>query len=145
MSIYHCYECIAQHPRDLTPYTYTTTLTHLPTTHQYVKQWSAPFFLEQSKTVGEHCRAYIQAIINRAAHPEQAFKSCQGILSLRDEYTQERLNKACERALYFEAYSYHTIRNILERGWDQLADTELPQEAPVVPLHTNIRGKEYYQ
>ena len=145
VDIYYRYQCIAQHPRQLTPYAYSTVLEHLPPQHQFVKQWSAPFFLEQGKAIGVDCLAYLQAIIDRAAHPEHAFKSCQGVLSLQSSYDSERLNKACRRALHFEAYSYHTIRNILEKGWDKLPDLEDKATAAVVPIHANIRGKEYYQ
>ncbi len=145
VDIYHRYQCIAQHPRQLMPYCYTTCLEHLPPQHQFVKQWSASFFLEQAKAIGPACQAYVQAILDRAAHPEQAYKSCQGVLSLKSKYKPERLDKACRRALHFEAYSYHTVRSILERGWDQLTDLVEEDDTPIVPIHSNIRGKEYYQ
>ena len=145
VSIYHRYECIAQHTRQLSAYDYTTKIDHLPAKHQFVKRWSADFFLKQGKKVGQACQGYIQAILNRAAHPEQAYKSCQGVLSLKAKYGAERLDKACQRALHFEAYSYHTVKNILERGWEQLEDLSQPTQTPVIPLHVNIRGKEYYQ
>jgi hypothetical protein len=40
-------------------------------------------------------------------------------------------------------YSYHTIRIILEKGYDKNIPVDEPPSIEV-PLHQNIRGKEYY-
>ena len=67
-----------------------------------------------------------------------------GILSLARKVGGERLTKACQRALGYEAYNYKTILNILERELDlELAPEDADQLK--MPLHDNIRGGHYYQ
>ena len=144
VEIYRKQERIALHQREYEPYGYTTIRDHLPANHRFVKQWSAEFFIEKAEAVGADCKTYILKILDLKQHPEQSYKSCFGILNLAKKAGDKRLDKACKRALDFEAYSYHTIKNILENGWDKLADED-KSEATIIPIHPNIRGKEYYQ
>lgn len=143
--VYHKYLQIAQHQRSRKPYEYSTINEHLPKKHQAIKQWSGPYFLEKAGLVGTKCSEYVQLILDKARHPEQAYKSCQGILSLEKKYGKQRLEKACKRALHFEVHTYQSIRNILEKGWDKLSLPKQDKEAPIVPIHPNIRGKDYYK
>jgi hypothetical protein len=54
----------------------------------------------------------------------------------------QRLNNACIRALHYQAFSYSTIRNILEGGFENLsAETGIEHH---IPEHENQRGKQYY-
>ncbi len=46
-------------------------------------------------------------------HPEQAYRSCLGLISLAKKYGNIRVNKACARALYYKLYKYKAIKNIL--------------------------------
>lgn len=55
----------------------------------------------------------------------------------------ERLIKACQRALGYGLYNYKTIQNILEKGLDK-NDIEEGEQLEM-PMHDNIRGEEYYQ
>ena len=145
VQIYYKYERIAVHKRDFKVYQYSTIAAHLPATHQFVNQWSAQTFIDQASEVGADCKAYMLKILDLKQHPEQSYKSCMGILSLVGKVGQERMNNACRRALDFEAYSYHTIKNILENGWDKLDDSSNQETPRIIPIHPNIRGKEYYQ
>jgi len=143
VQIYRKYDCIATQHRQLKPYQYTTLNEHLPATHQFVRQWDAQTFLDNARVVGTACQAYVQQVLDQRHHPEQAYKTCMGILSLTT-YGNERLEKACQRALDFEVYSYHTLKNMLEKGWDKMTETPA-EDTPIIPLHPNIRGKDYYQ
>jgi len=42
-------------------------------------------------------------------------KVIHGLLSLRKKYGPEAVELACKRALYYEAYGYRVIKNILEK------------------------------
>jgi hypothetical protein len=53
-------------------------------------------------------------------HPQQGFRSCMGILSLGKEFTQERLEAACQRAMAIGSPSYKSIQAILKNGLDTL-------------------------
>ena len=86
---------------------------------------------------------YILKILDRKQHPEQAYKSCVGILSFAKKVGDERLIKACQRALGYGIYNYKTIQSILEKGMDLYDDDEKGQLQ--MPEHDNIRGEHYYQ
>ena len=92
--------------------------------------------------IGPQTQLAVEAILSSRAHPEQAYKSCQGVLHLEKKVGRERLERACERALCYQSVSYRVIRSIIERGLDTLPD----QTAPVlVMVHENIRGAAAYQ
>ena len=60
---------------------------------------------------------------------------------------EERLVKACRLGLILQNYSYQAIEQILtNRQEDVILDEEEPTNdtAPTIPVHKNIRGKEYY-
>jgi hypothetical protein len=87
---------------------------------------------------------YILKVLDRKQHPEQAYKSCIGILSFGKKVGNDRLTKACQRALGYGLYNYKTIQSILEKGMD-LYDDEDEKGQLQMPLHDNIRGENYYQ
>ena len=77
-------------------------------------------------------------------HAEQAYRTCQGILSLSKRVGNERLNNACARADFFGEYSYKTVKTIIERKLDY-TDPSKDDDIKTLPLHENIRGKRYYK
>ena len=64
-------------------------------------------------------------------------------LQLAKKVGNTRLNNACKRALSYQAYNYNIIVRILEKGWDEIED--IPSENDELPIHNNIRGREYYK
>ena len=144
VEIYCQYEKIAAHKRDFRPYRYTTVAEHLASSHQYLTEWTPESFIERAEKVGTDTRKYIEKVLDKPQHPEQAFRSCNGILNLAKRVGNDRLNKACVRAEYFGELSYYTIKTILERKLD-FNDQEKEDDIKTIPLHTNIRGKRYYK
>lgn len=142
VEIYAHYERIAVHPRDRNKYHYSTIKDHLPNTQQWVSDWNPASFIRRAGRIGPQTQRAVEAILNSRAHPEQAYKSCQGILSLEKKVGVDRLERACERALCYQSVSYKVIRSILERGLDTLPES-IP--ALVTTTHENIRGATAYQ
>ncbi len=140
--IYHNYECIAQHKRTKSPYNYTTVKEHLASTHQFIADWNPEYFLNWARNISSDVELVIQNVLERKKHPEQAYRSCIGILSLAKKVGKDRLIKACGRALEYGACNYKMVQNILEKGLDRLPDE--PTEDQNSPNHNNIRGNEYY-
>ena len=66
-----------------------------------------------------------------------------GVLHLAKKVGNNRLDKACKRALDYGAYNYNIIERILKKGWDSL-DENIEQEIDM-PSHDNIRGGHYYK
>ena len=143
VEIYYKYNRIASHPRSLSPYIYTTNPEHLASTHQFVSEWNAPRFINWAKSIDAGVCEYIIKIIETRTHPEQAFRSCLGILSFEKRVGKQRLINACNRALDFGTYSFKAIQNILENNLDMAKDEK--SEETQLPEHHNIRGNNYYK
>src|SRR5476649_19350 len=144
MEVYYHYERIAMHKRIKSPYSYTTDKDHLATTHRFVTEWTPDKFLEWAASIHEDVRLYILKILDRKQHPEQAYKSCLGILGFAKKAGDDRLIMACQRGLSYGLYSYKTIQTILENKMDNYEESIFADELPM-PNHDNIRGKDYYK
>lgn len=143
LEIYHNYERIAIHARDSAPYSYTTEPEHMASTHRFVSEWSAERFLSWAESIDNAVKQYLLAILHHKKHPEQAYKSCMGILNFEKKVGRERLINACKRGLDFGMYSYKAIEKILHTGLDK--EYEKLMEEGSMPTHENIRGESYYQ
>ncbi len=144
IEIYYQYEKIASHKRDMRPFRYTTVSAHLASSHKYITDWTPERFIEQADKIGPGTHLYIQKVLEKPQHAEQAYRSCQGIINLAKRVGNERLNSACMRADYFGEYSYKTVKTILERKLD-FTDHSKDDDIKAIPLHNNIRGKRYYK
>lgn len=137
---------IALHLRDRKPYTYTTIAEHLPSHHRFVSEWSPEKFIKWGTDQGESIKQIIEGILERRAHPEQAYKSCMGILNLTRKMGKQRVNLACKRSIAFNSYSYQTVKNILSKGLEEEPlDAGEKEKQSHIPDHDNIRGQSYYQ
>ncbi len=143
VEIFYNYERIALHKRIKSPFNYTTEKEHMASAHQFVADWSPEKFISWASAIHEDVKLYIIKILDKKQHPEQAYKSCVGILSFTKKYGNDRLAKACTRALGYGIYNYKTIQNILEKGMDNHA-IEVDEQIEM-PLHENIRGENYYK
>lgn len=144
LEIYYKYERIAQHQRQFRKYHYTTTDDHLASAHRYLSDWTPEKFIEQARQIDEEVAAYILSVIENKQHPEQAYKSCSGILNLARKVGQQRLIMACRRASSYGVYNYAIVVQILEKRLDTLTDEER-EDTSRMPAHNNIRGNDYYQ
>lgn len=143
LEIYYKYDVIATHQRVRSPHNYTTDSSHLATQHQVMAEWNPDYFLTLARAIGQEVEFYIAQVLQRKQHPEQAYKSCQGILSFAKRVGHKRLVRACERAHAYGLYHYRAIEEILNKGLDYF-DVEDDKVMPM-PKHENIRGNNYYQ
>jgi transposase len=144
VEVFSNYERIALHKRIKSPYSYTTDDDHMASTHRFVTEWTPDKFLSWGASIHEDVRLYILKILDRKQHPEQAYKSCVGILSLAKKAGNERLATACRRALGYGIHNYKTIQQILENKMDNYEESVFADELPM-PNHDNIRGEDYYK
>jgi transposase len=144
VEIFYNYQRIAMHERIKSPYNYTTDKDHLASTHRFVTEWTPERFLSWGESIHEDVKLYILKILQRKQHPEQGYKSCLGVLTFAKKAGNDRLIKACQRALDYGIYNYKTIKNILEKGLDKDNDPG-SSDALQMPEHENIRGENYYQ
>jgi len=143
VEVYHHYTRIALHPRNRQCFGYSSIEDHLATKHKFLSDWNPDKFIKRAEEIGKETREYIIKLLESRQHPEQAYRSCQGVLSFAARAGKERLNNACRRALHYGDYSYQTIRVILEKGLDKNSPEEDSDEGSM-PKHGNIRGQIYY-
>lgn len=144
VDIYVGYELVASHDRDRRPYRYTTVEDHMASKHRYASDWTPEKFIERASAVGASTKGIIIKILELKQHPEQAYKSCQGVLSYVSRVGKARLENACLRALYYKEYSYQTIRAIIENGLDT-DGVDAESDTRIIPPHDNIRGNQYFK
>jgi transposase len=142
VDIFYKYELIATHQRIKSPHTYTTESAHMATYNNHLLDWNPQRFIEDADKIHQDVGLYIANVISKKKHPEQAYKSCQGILSFAKRISKERLINACRRAHQCGYYNYKAIETILQRNLDQY---EIDEIIPPMPDHENIRGEEYYK
>ena len=142
VEVYAHYERIAVHQRHGRKYHYTTNQEHLASAHRYISEWTPEKFIEQAQAIDEAVAAYIIMVIEHKPHPEQAYKSCSGILSLARKVGNTRLINACKRASDYGVYNYPIIVQILDKKLDHVEEEPAEQH---MPQHGNIRGSHYYE
>ena len=142
VEIYANYQRVAFHLRNRKGYGYTTENNHMSSAHRFVSEWNPERFKSWAATIGKETEAFIDKLFEVKPHPEQAYKSSMGILSLAKKVGNDRLNCACARALHFQCYYYNTIKRILEKGLDEV---ELSPSHTILPEHENVRGSSYYE
>lgn len=143
VAIYYDNIRIVQHKRDRRPNKYTTLPEHMPPNHRFYAEWSSERFCKWAKSMGEEVLHVIEEVLQSRKHPEQAFRVCLGILSLAKKYGDDRLNKACGKALRFGTCSYRRIESMLRLGMEEEQQPELKLVSSI-PAHENVRGSQYY-
>ena len=105
---------------------------------------AASRFVAWAKKIGPATCQVIQTRLAAKVHPEQAYRSCLGILGLAKRYSDTRLEAACVRAVGCGISRYRGIKNILDSRFDQL-ELELSEPTPEPqPAHPNVRGPGYF-
>ena len=145
----HTVECfyrgerVASHRRSHQKGGHTTVAAHMPEAHRQAGEWSPRRLMQWAAKNGPATRQLIRAVLNSRKHPQQAYRSCLGILRLGKAYGGERLEAACRRALALGSCRYKSIESILNNRLDEQPLAE-PPESALPDAHPNIRGPEYY-
>ena len=145
VEIFHRGQRVASHLRDDTPGRYTTKDSHMPSNHKRRKQrWSPERFIRWAQSIGPQTCEVIRELLGSKRHPEQAYKSCMGVLKLADKYGPQRLENASKCANESNLCSYRHIRNILKNNMDKTLTQSSFKVYPVFN-HEYVRGQHYYQ
>lgn len=144
IEILHAGKRVASHPRSAHRGRFTTEPAHRPKSHQAHLEWTPSRLVHWGTSIGPSTGVLVTRILERWPHPEQGYRACLGLLSLRKRYTDARLEAACARALTTGATSYKSVKSILGAGLDQVAAEELPT-LRLPATHAHIRGADYYR
>ncbi len=138
VEIFHKGKQVAIHPRSAAKGRFSTRAEHMPSNHRFILELDTHWLLKQGEEIGSHTHAYLQALLKSRSFPEQAYRSCLGVLSLARKYSRPIFETACESALHAHLLSYKEFKAELEALARRSA-------VPVPPLvHENIRGETYF-
>jgi transposase len=147
LEVLHAGKRVAAHPRCVSRAhrgRYTTDPAHRPKSHQAHLEWTPSRLVRWGTSIGPATGALVEKILARWPHPEQGYRACLGLLSLRKRYPDARLEAACAHARATGAISYKSVKSILAAGLDQLPPEEAPQlRLPIT--HAHVRGADYYR
>jgi transposase len=139
--IYAKGEQIALHTRDYKPGGYSTEKSHLCSHHKHYLDRSPEYYIQKAKGRSELLYQLIERIFDQKRHPEQLYRTCDGLLSLERKTDPDTFKKACQIAIENQNYSYMFLLNILKNNMAYQQETK-PEQS--LPEHENIRGKAYY-
>jgi hypothetical protein len=114
----------------------------MPTSHQKYASRSPEDMEAWAGQLGADARDWTHRVFERCKHPEQGYRTVLGVIQLAKKYTPERVNNACKRANTCGAYSYRSVKSILDKGLDHIP-LDHPKQPPI-PEHDNVRGAQYY-
>jgi len=141
--IFHRGKRIAAHVKSERRGAHTTLTEHMPANHQAVSGWDPQRLRNWAASIGPHTCAIVAHLLGGRQHPQQAYRTCLGVLRLAKDYGNERLEAACSRAIDLKAPSYRFIASTLKNGLDQQSSTVAVQ-ADLPLTHVNVRGPNYY-
>ncbi len=138
VEIFHKGQQVAIHPRSSNAGRFSTRSEHMPSNHRFVLELNADWLLKQAQAVGPQTTQYLTALLRARSFPEQAYRSCLGVLSLARKYPVSLLETACQYSLEAHLLSYRDLKSELE------ALARPSTAATPSPVHENIRGETYY-
>lgn len=135
--IYHKGECVATHVGPFAKY--SSHPDHMGSTHrEYLKSINPDILKQRAYTIDKSIGQVIEHLLARPMHPEQNYKSCQGVLSLEKKYELPKLVDACKIALAANIVGYNYIQRICSTPYSTVAP-EFTTTGPL-PSHENVRG-----
>lgn len=137
VNIYAKGDKIACHVRNYQKGKYTTNREHLCSAHNHYLDRSPEYYLSKAQ-FSDNLHKLFEHIFNQPKHPEQLYRTCQGLLNLCRVSNKNEFDKACQIALDNHSYSYQFILNILKNK--MTADTGQTIDLPL-PEHSNIRRR----
>jgi transposase len=134
-------ERVASHRRAIARRPPSTDPLHMPEGHREHAKWTPERVVRWAQTLGPNTAAFADALMKSKPHPEQGFRACLGVIRLEKSFGKDRLDAACAKALSAGAFSYHSVKSLLEKNLETAAPT---LDLGPLPAHDNIRGGAYY-
>lgn len=143
ITIYHQNKSVATHAY-LQGKLYHTEERHLPSQYrEYAGRLDKEHILRRAYGISQEVGHFVEQLLKSKRHPEQAYKSCEGVLRLTLQVSVDRLSRSCRHAAEQGRYSYTFVRGLATNPRALLTD-EPPVERPL-PQHENIRGSMHFQ
>ena len=134
------------HDRKCDPYGYTTVKEHMPESHlayEHNRSQNAATLIDRARRVGPFTKWAVENILQRTTFPQQAYGTCNGVLSLGRTYGYDRLESA---ATLMKAETgkagYKLLSNILKHNRDKAAANTIISKTP---MNDNVRGASAFR
>lgn len=137
VEVFHSDIRIASHIRTSGNHQHSTQREHMPARHQFREDWTPDKICARAARIGPNVAAFAEVVMRERKHPEQAYRTCMGVIGLTDKFGSERLDAACKRALEINARSYSSIQSILKNGIDRKPRARATEKAAIT--HSNSK------
>lgn len=121
---------------------YTSSKEHLSSQNQAWLDRSPEYYLERARYKSEDLYLLFELVFQQDRYPEQLYRTCDGLLRLWRNTEPQKFAGACRIAIQNRICSYKSIQRILENNMAFHLEEEPVEQS--LPVHNNIRGKEYY-
>lgn len=135
---------IAVHSRDKSMGRYTTDREHLCSAHNHYNDRSPAYYVNKAKRKSQIFGGFVELLFMQGKHPEQLYRSCDGLLVLCQKTELADFEKACQIAIDNQQLTYTFVKKVIENKMTKQTDADLSIQQKVLPAHENIRGKAYY-
>jgi len=141
LEIYYKGKPVASHPRSFRMGRFSTLREHMPDNHKFMEDLSAERLIQWAEAIGPHTTSMVQAALQAKDIPQQAYRTCLGVIRLGKKYPLHLLEQACLAAFEARVFSYSAVKQELDLLQEHPGSTITDS----LPPHENIRGAEYYQ
>jgi hypothetical protein len=117
VEIYGGTELIATHPVAQNKGQRQTRSEHYPESKRAYLENPPDRCRERAAQIGDACAQVVDVLLSDPI--QDRLRSVQALLRLQDQVGAARLQKACERALYYGDPSYRRIKTILQAGMEE--------------------------
>ena len=137
LEVFHRSQQVAIHPLSGIQGRFSTSADHMPSHHRFVLNADSDWFLREAAKIGPQTAAYMTAVLRSRPYPQQAFRTCLGILDLTRKYLPVHLEAACQHLLPGKLLTYKDLKSELEHLTKNISHQPLP-------AHEHVRGDTYY-
>ncbi|RAJ19805.1 hypothetical protein [Pedobacter cryoconitis] len=110
--------------------------------HRHYMDRSPAYYIEKAKEKSAELHLLVQLLFEQSRHPEQLYRTCDGLLRLQKKAPPAAFAKTCELAIEYRNFSYRFVGRILQNNREDYQDHHTKEQS--LPIHGNIRGKKYY-
>jgi transposase len=137
LEIFHHGQQVAIHPLSTVQGRFSTCSDHMPSNHRFVLNTDSDWLLREAAKIGPQTAAYMTALLRSRPYPQQAFRTCLGVLNLARKHPHAHIELACQHLLPPRLHTYQDLKSELQLLSNEISTNPLP-------THENVRGDTYY-
>jgi len=127
---------------------YITQDDHMKPEHLYYKEVNAKdgaYYRRWASVYGPHMSEFIDRVLKSSKHEEQAYNSCNGILHTVKDVPHGIVEETARTCIEMNACWYSSFKKVLRKVVSEHESGTTTGHPDSLPVHDNIRGKDYYR